>query len=292
VTSRSTRRAVFGEWQQRLRTRWILTAGVRRDASTLTDARTLDPRVSLAGRLGPLGLTAAWGRHHQVAEPTFRRGTVFAPMRADHWLAGLQLGGDTVGLRLELYDKSYRDLWQMTPDFEPVGGGIGSARGLDLQLRWRFSTASRSRLAWSHVRARRTDPVSGREAPTLADVTHSITWITDRTWRFLTVSSAFRYASGRPFTDIVGTTLVDGRITPVNGDPFGARLPAFLRSDLSASWYRALGERRGLVLWGSLSNVFDRSNVMRYRWSADYRVRTPVRAPFNRSLFLGTTLLF
>lgn len=68
-------------------------------------------------------------------------------------------------------------------------------------------------------------------------------------------------------------------------------MPAYLRSDVSLSWYRALGERRGLVLWGSLSNVLGRENVMRYRWSEDYSVRFPVHAPFNRSIFIGTTLL-
>lgn len=291
ITSRSTRRAVFGEWQQRVAERWTLTTGVRSDASTLTGRRTVDPRIGIAGRVGPFGFSGAWGRYHQVAEPTFNRASDFAPMRADQWVAGVQVGGDTVGLRLETYGKRYRDLWQMTPDFEPVGGGRGSAHGVDLQLRWRFSGSSRSRLAWSSVRSRRTDPVTGLDAPALADITHSFSWITDRTWRFLTVSTALRHATGRPFTDIVGTTVENGITRPVNGAPFGARLPGYWRSDLSMSWFRPLGAQRAMVLWGSASNLFDRQNVMRYRWSPDYRERLPVQAPFNRSVFLGITLL-
>ena len=108
----------------------------------------------------------------------------------------------------------------------------------------------------------------------------------------LTVSTALRYATGRPFTDIVGAQRVADVALPVFGAPNGARLPAYWRSDISASWYRPIGGGRAMVLWGDLSNVFNRGNVMRYRWDADYRERLPVRAPFNRALYAGATLLY
>ncbi len=269
-----------------------IIAGVRSDESSLTDQRTIDPRLSVAWQLGGLGLTAAWGVQHQVAEPVFYRPTsaasVFDPMRVAQTIIGAQWGGDSTGLRVELYDKRYSNLWQFTRDFGVAGNGRGHARGADMLLRWRFSPSTMSRVAWSIVDSRRTDPNTGLDAPALGDVRHSVSWITDRTFGRLTIGAALRYATGRPFTDVVGVQAG----APIWGAPNAERLPGYTRSDLSFSWYRSLDGRRAVVLWGSVSNVFNRNNVMRYRWNADFQERFPVRAPFNRAIYAGATLLY
>jgi vitamin B12 transporter len=269
-----------------------VVAGLRTDAATITDTRTLDPRLSVAWQLGRVGLTAAWGVQHQVAEPVFFRprpgADRFEPMRVAQGIVGVQVGNDTSGVRLELYDKRYRNLWQFTREYDVAGTGTGMARGADLMLRHAFRTSWRSRLAWSVVQSDRTDPNTGIMAPALGDVRHSLSWITDRTFGRLTVSSALRMAGGRPFTDVTG----DAAGNPVWGVPNGSRLPGYRRSDIGFSWYRPIDGTRAVVLWGDLSNVFDRGNVMRYRYTAGYRERLPVRAPFNRALYAGATLLF
>ncbi len=269
-----------------------VVAGVRTDASSLTDQRTVDPRLSVVWQLGGLGLTAAWGVQHQVADPVFYRPTSampdFDPMRVAQTIIGAQWGGDSTGLRIELYDKQYRNLWQFTRDFGVAGKGRGRARGADMLLRWRFGASSISRVAWSIVDSRRTDPNTGQDAPALGDVRHSVSWITDRTFGRLTIGTALRYATGRPFTDVVGVQAG----APIWGAPNAERLPGYTRSDLSFSWYRPLDGRRAVVLWGSMSNVFNRNNVMRYRWNADFQERFPVRAPFNRAIYAGATLLY
>ncbi len=272
-----------------------LTGGMRTDRATITAVRTADPRVSVAWQRGTLGVTAAWGVLHQVAEPTFYRPSTtsdrFDPMRVRESIVGMQWGSDSAGLRMEFYDKRYANLWQFTRAFGVAGNGAGHARGADLFLRTRLGANARSRVAWSIVRSRRDDPDTGVDAPAIGDVRHSVSWITERTVGPLTVSTALRHATGRPFTDITGVTQSAGVPEPSFGEPNGTRLPAYWRSDVSASWYRPIGGGRAVVLWGDLSNVFDRGNVMRYRWSTDYRERVPVRAPFNRALYVGATLL-
>lgn len=290
----SDRVGTFAELAYMLPGELHATLGLRSDANTLASGRTVDPRVSLAWQRGALAITGAWGAYHQVAEATFKRGTpttAFSPMRVVQGIVGLRLGSDTSGFRVEWYDKRYDALWQFTRGYEPVGGGLGHARGTDLQWRLRLGPMTRSRLTWSRVHARRSDPNSGSLAPFIADVTHSAAWITDHSIRSLTMGVALRYATGRPFTDITRADTVGGMPMPVYGAPFGARLPAYSRADLSASWYRALGEHRGLVLWGSISNVLGRNNVMRWRWNEDYSLRSAVSAPFLRSVFAGFTLL-
>ncbi len=272
-----------------------IAGGVRTDRATITGVRTVDPRLSVAWQRGTLGFTAAWGVLHQVAEPTFYRPEggerAFDPMRVRESIVGMQWGGDSTGLRVEFYDKAYANLWQFTRDFGVAGNGAGHARGVDLLLRFRMSASARSRVAWSVVRSHRDDPDTGIDAPAIGDVRHSVSWITERHIGPLTISTALRHATGRPFTDIVDVVQQNGRASPVFGAPNAERLPSYWRSDVSASWYRPIGSGRAMVLWGDLSNVFNRGNVMRYRWSADYRERLPVRAPFNRALYVGATLL-
>ncbi len=273
-----------------------VTLGMRSDVATRTGGRQWDPRTSLVYERGRLGLSAAWGRYTQVAEPAFFRPTspsdVFTPMRAEQAIVGAQWGGDTLGLRLELYDKRYAGLWQFTRTYVPVGGGRGHARGADLMLRWRPFPSTTTRLTWSQVASRRSDPHSGAMARAIGDLTHSVTWVTETRLRGWSIGTARRWASGRPFTDVIGTVPAPDGVAPVWGPLHGARLPAYRRLDLSVSRYRGLGEGRGLVLYAQVSNLFDRANVMRYRWTPDYRVRIPVRAPFNRSAYVGASLLF
>jgi hypothetical protein len=315
ATSRGVRSAMFVEREQVFRGTLRVLTGLRSDHHTLTARRTIDPRLSVAWQHGALGLTAAWGRYHQVAEPLFRRSedaSTFAPMRATQWTVGLQWGKDTAGLRVEWFDKQYDALWQLNRARTPVGDGRGFARGLDLHARWPLVGGGSARLSYSHVRARRSDtelPAAGYTpshagaplTPALADITHSLTTLMDWRIRTFTVSSAWRVASGRPYTALTGwraTTPVSGagatstaETLPVYGPTLGARLPRYQRWDLSASWYRALGGQRGLVLWASLANLLGRDNVMRYRWTPGQATSTPVLAPFNRSLFVGSTLL-
>jgi hypothetical protein len=296
ANSASDRTGAFVEATVRQTAHLRVVAGVRTDRATITGTRTVDPRLSAVWQRGALGVTAAFGVLHQVAEPTFFRPqdntSRFAPMKVRESIVGAQWGGDSVGLRLELYDKAYDNLWQFTRTFGVAGGGRGHARGADLFLRTRLNARTRSRVAWSIVRSRRDDPDTGLDAPAIGDVRHSVSWITERVFGRLTVNSALRHATGRPFTDIVGTQMAGGEQLPVFGAPNGARLPGYWRSDVSASWYRPVGGSRAMVLWGDLSNLFNRGNVMRYRWTTDYRTRVPVLAPFNRTLYVGATLLY
>ncbi|MCC6242418.1 MAG: hypothetical protein IT353_06230 [Gemmatimonadaceae bacterium] len=298
ASTMTDRSGAFVEATARTVNGFRVISGVRTDRASITGVRTVDPRVSAVWQRGTVGFTAAFGVLHQVAEPTFFRpdprsvGRSFAPMRVRESIVGTQWGGDSTGLRVEVYDKVYRNLWQFTRAFGVAGGGHGHARGADVFLRARLNAFTKTRLAWSLVESRRDDPDTGVDAPAIGDVRHSVSWVTERTLGSLTLNTALRYATGRPFTDIIGTREADGVVEPTFGDPNGARLPRYWRSDVSASWYRPLSGKRAVVLWGDLSNVFNRNNVMRYRWSTDYRERVPVRAPFNRALYVGATLLY
>ena len=292
VNTPNTRTGMHGELAWRVRPWAQLTTGVRADRSNYSQRTTIDPRVALATQRGPWGVVASVGMYHQVPEPILVRDSIAEPMRVVQSTIAVERGRVDGGrVRIEAYARRWRSLAQFTPTFGVATGGVGDAIGVDGELRWQFSARSRSRLVWSVLDARRTDPRSGELAPAPTSVAHSVTWLTEREIGRLSINSALRYATGRPFTDIVGRSITNDGVQPEFGAPNGERLPRYWRSDLSVSWLLARRSGPTAVFWASLSNIFDRRNVMRYTWNADYTVRTPVRSPFNRSIYAGATLL-
>jgi vitamin B12 transporter len=289
---------VFGEADWRALEDLRLIAGLRTDYSTHTREHTVDPRLSLAYKLGDATLTAAAGEYHQVPDPIYLSTGIgqagIGPEAARQLVAGVQLGETGDVARVELYDKRYHDLVGLTRDSKTtVGGGTGDARGADVFFKrqlWPFFAA---RMAYSYVNSRRTDPDTRIMAPAAFDITNSLSIIGDQAlpkgWSF---SAAWRYATGKPFTPVMGATLNPARQVwaPSYGAPNSDRLPSFKRVDVSLSRVTRLSPSNQLVYFLSLENLFDRDNIYQYTYSSDYTKRIPVRSLFNRSLYFGGSL--
>jgi vitamin B12 transporter len=214
-------------------------------------------------------------------------------MSSRQYVLGYQLGEDKQIVRVELYDKRYRDLVGLTRDKNVVGGGVGKARGADVFVRRNIGPWFNARATYTYVDSRRTDPSSGVVTRAPFDITNSITLIGDQALpKGWDVSFAFRYATGKPFTPIVGSTLNPRRHIrdPIYGYANSDRLPPAQKLDLSMSRVTRLSPRTMLVYFFSLDNVLDRENVYQYTYNADYSRRIPVRSLFNRSFYIGASL--
>jgi len=299
-TVTGTRHALFVETGWHAVNPVLITAGLRTDRSSLARTRTWDPRVAAAFRLFEgATLTAAWGIYHQVPAPFFYEPTTgdpaLPPMRATHWIAGGQLERVGVLVRLEAYAKTYQDLAQRRRDRDPVGGGTGASQGVDAFVRVNALPGFDLRASYSYIHARRTDPDAGVEARSPFDITHVVSVILERTfanrWR---VSGSYRYATGRPFTPVLGAAFDSTQrvFVPAYGDPWSERLPAFRRFDLSGSYLHRLWPGNLTVLFVGLTNAFDTENVFGYRYSEDYATRTPERSQFKRAVYFGASLTF
>jgi hypothetical protein len=292
------RTGIFVEAEWALGARAALTAGLRSDRSTLTERRTWDPRLSVTASLpAGLSLLLGGGVYHQVADPLLYAragGATLAPQRAVQLVAGLQAGDAASGLvRLEAYRKEYDDLARLDREDRAIGGGEGSSRGIDVFLKGPGPAGTSGWVSYSLVDAERTDPDTGTLARAPFDVTHSLIVVAGRQIRpGWNARAAWRYATGRPFTDVIGTELDGARLVPVYGDPFAGRQPAFHRLDLSFSRLVFFGDDGLLVLFASLNNAYDRENVLEYRWTDDCATRIPVRDRTKRSVFAGMSLDF
>jgi hypothetical protein len=300
VSIGDTHRAAFLETDWKLRDGLRVIAGVRADRARRTGHTTVDPRVSLAYRAAEsLTLTAAWGIYHQAPNPQFYDphfgGAELESMRAEHRVLGLQAGESAGGgllVRFEAYDKRYHDLAEFDRDRRVHAGGTGDSRGVDLFVRWPRWRRASGRTSYSFVRARRTDPNTGIMARSPFDITHVVTSVIDYTLgEQLHIGIAHRYATGRPFTPILGAQ-PDRRgnvWVPAYGPPMSERLPSFQRVDVSLSRMIPLPSPRLLVLFAAVNNILDRKNIYDYRYNEDYSERTPVRSQFERSVYFGAT---
>lgn len=294
-----TRAALWSELDWRVGERGRVIVGLRRDDATRARRSTLDPRVSAAVRArASVSFTAAWGIYHQVVDPLLQALSDSAQpalpsMSAQHTIVGVQLGDSTPMLRVEVYDKTYRDLAGQTRDYLTVADGTGRAYGADVIARSPLVAGVATRVVYSFVRSRRTDPTTGSMAPAPADITHGIALIATRTFaNGVSLGSAMRYSAGRPFTPVTGAVRDEAGLTwsPRYGAPGAERLPAFARLDLSASWFREVGAHSQIVGYLAITNLLDRPNVFTRRYSADYSSYAEVRSIFNRSLYFGAVL--
>jgi hypothetical protein len=293
------RTGTFAELDWRFGAHWRLIPGLRTDYSSLTKRHSIDPRLNAAFRATSLlTLTGAWGIYHQVPDPLFFADSlaagVLAPMRANQLVVGLQLGEENLAFRMELYEKRYRHLVQLTRDHATGVNGRGRSRGMDLFFRAPMPFGFQSRSIVTLLSARRTDPNSGILARAPYDITSSQTFILDRTLGDgIRLGAAYRAATGRPITPIMRATYDAAHdvYIPEYGTPWSERLPGFRRIDLSLSQYRPIANGWSRVLYFSLSNVLDRRNIYDYRYSRDYAQRFPVRSVFNRAVYVGASLL-
>ena len=276
-----------------------LLLGLRADRSTFTGRTTLDPRLSATWRpTGMLTLTAAWGVFHQVPDPLLFEPTLGDPslpaMSAQHWIGGATWDAGTRLVRIEAYAKHYASLAARTRDGVTRGGGTGTARGLDVFVKDELGLLGLDgRIAYSFIRSERTDPDTGRLAPSAFDATHTLNLVLNRGFgEWLDLGVAYRAATGVPFTPITGAAFDEtrGLWQPVHGSPMSERLPAYTRVDLSASVLQSFWPDNITVFFVSMMNSLDRSNVLQFRYNGDYSERIPVKTPFPRSIYFGVTM--
>ncbi len=271
-----------------------IAVGMRTDRLPGQREVTVDPRAAASHTAGEWTLRVgggvfrqgSWRAGYRLPDPGQPAGV---PLRAQHLVAGLERGG-ALSFRVEGYVKTYSD-------FVPWGEGrqaeAGTNTGFDAMMRWAPRYGPSGWLAYSLLRSR-VELAGGDVVPSALDVTHSLTGVArmplGRTWE---LGITARYATGKPFTPIVGSA--DGMglgAGPVYGEIHEERLPQHRRVDARLTRY-LIGSGRTAVAYLEMLNVLDRRNVMSYTYGDDFTTRVPVNAFFaHRSFVLGVELQF
>jgi hypothetical protein len=271
--------------------RVAVTGGVRSTAYSLTSRTYLEPRLQGTVRLNSVvQLKGAWGRYHQfvnrVENEDILNGsrdfwlladTSLLPTASEHRILGVTFDMPDYLLSIEAYDKTLDNLALFSRRFRRVSfaadyntlfySGTGRARGLDVLAQKKFGALT-GWLSYSlgKVTERFADVDADAEFPASQDQRHELKAVGTYQVRRWTLSSAFVFGSGTPYTSPESQYylgLLDGtQVGYVHvGDKNAARLPAYHRLDLAVFRRIRLNDRLDWEFGASVFNVYDRKNV-------------------------------
>ncbi|MBA3562944.1 MAG: TonB-dependent receptor [Gammaproteobacteria bacterium] len=254
--------------------------GLRWDRQTYTEPASEEqwsPRAGVLVKLAPrTRLRASWGRFHQsqaIDELQIEDGMLdfFGPQRADHAILSLEhhfAGG--LDLRVEAYDKRYRDLRPrfenlldplvLLPELEPdrirIDPEHARARGIELLL----ESNDGSGVSWwtAYALSVAEDRLDGRWVPRSWDQRHALDFGVNWPAGPWNLSWAGGYHTGWPTTRVIGESM------PQPDGSTSLQLMAGPRNELDYSPYFTLdfrASRRFRLASGAMTAFIEVSNL-------------------------------
>jgi hypothetical protein len=275
--------AVFAEADLYASNRFVTRIGGRTEYNNLNEQLRIDPRVSLAYKIGRNGQASlAYGKFRQSAKNEFIKiNSQLASEKADHYILNYQyLKGNKV-FRIETFYKRYHDLvkYEDANGFQLNSDGVGDAKGIELF--WRDNASFRRLDYWisySFLDTRRNYLDFPYSAPPSFASKHNFSLVTKYFIQKIKSQLGFTYSftSGRPYNN-------------PNTNAFHARhTPNY--ADLSFNW--SYLPTTSVIVYFSCTNLLGRDNIFGYEYSNSRGENglfngRPIRQAAPRFLFLG-----
>jgi hypothetical protein len=299
--------------------RLILEGGLRHEWLKNADWQAVSPRLAAKYFVRrDLAVTAAVGRYSQWLHSLAREDipvrlfdfwtasdSQIAVSRASHFVAGTEAWfGQSRFIRLESYVKQYDRLLEPNIEDDPNVHGdehvelTGRSYGLDLLARQLEHGRWGGWIAYTYTFSTRTGE-KGTFYPGQDRRNNLNVLLSYRKSPKLLLSTRFGYASGTPYTDIVGqlprrvyninTGLwdTDGRtedVQAVGGPRNEKRLPSTQRLDITVT--REMGGGVKFTPFISVINLYNAKNVFMYAF--DFKGTPPTRTSYSQLPFLPT----
>ena len=298
-TSRKVSAFVQDTWQPFVGL--VLTTGARYDYFTFTRQATWSPRVSALYHLTDrTSLTASYGKFfqtpasYQIAlDPVNQR---LRSSLATHYVVGLEHRvNEATRAAIEVY---YKDLAEVIVGNDTsdvlTNAGSGLAEGVEISLQKKFTDGFVGSASYSYSVSRRRDR---DDLPLIFfeyDRPHIINVIAGMElgegWQ---LGAKFQYASGNPYTPVVGVVQKGGVNYLVEGEPFSERYPDYHKLDIRVDKKFMFGTWT-LTAYLDLWNVYNRANVLSYSFNVDRQgiVSSIPRYDFGMLPILGLTAQF
>lgn len=277
--------ALFAEADVYASNRFVTRVGARMEYNNMIEQVSLDPRVSLAYKIGNNGqVSLAYGKFRQSAGNEFLKlETALKPEKADHYIVNYQYkSGDKI-FRAEGYYKKYNDLVKAEEKSSSFNNrGYGNAKGIELF--WRDNSSFRGLDYWvsySFLDTKRNYLNYPHAAtPTFASK-HNFSIVTKYFVQPLKSQLGFTYSfsSGRPYSN------------PNNAGFNTMRTPNY--ADLSFNWsYLPVPS---VIIYFSCTNLLGRDNIFGYEYSSNPDVNgvyhgSAIRQSAPRFFFLAVFL--
>ena len=272
--------------------------GLRVSKYSINDEVYTEPRLSISYELNDTTqLRAAFGDYHQFALSVARQSIEEGPRnfwtladgetvpvsKSSHFIMGTTHYVGNYNFNIELFHKEYEGLSEFTQQTRPIRNEDGT--GLTLILEQEFHTGSGTASGVELFLQKNIGDLTGWIGYTFSEVIYDFPTVSDTTYfadqdatnEFKTVlmyrwgdwdlASTFIYATGRPYTEVLG--VVEDTFPPTYevGAKNDLRYDDYHRLDLSFTYNFS---RRGLDGQAGLSifNLYDRKN----QWYTEYEI--------------------
>jgi hypothetical protein len=254
----------------------IISTGIRNDFFKFTNEQKISPRFGVKYFLSDkISINGAYGYYYQTPDaykvaldPVNQE---LKSSKAIHMIAGIEyLPFPDSKISLEFYQKDLETLL-VENDYSRVitNEGSGFSRGVEFYLQKKMSTNFVGSLAYTYAHARRKEGYSAPEYDFEYDQRHNLTLISGYTfsnqWR---LGLKYQYASGMPYTPVIGTVNHDEHWYLVEGERYSARYPDIHKLDLRIDRFFHFNNWT-MSVYLDLWNAFDNENVLLYTYSCN-----------------------
>lgn len=279
----------------------VISAGLRYDYFSLTNENNFSPRISLSYNLSErTRLNFALGRYYQSPASyeiaPDERNLLLNSSYADHYIAGVEyrLGLDTKA-GIEIYHKELSSLI-VDPDSSNllINTGSGYAQGIEFSLQKKFTDGFVGSASYSYSISKRRD----YELTSLYDFEYDRPHILNLIfglemgagWQ---IGAKCQYASGNPYTSVIGVTEIDNIFYVIDGENNSARYPDYHKLDLRID-KQFVFDNWSFSVYLDLWNVYNRDNVVSYSFKTtkDGTITTEPRYDFGIMPIIGFTAKF
>ncbi len=298
---RTEKFAAYVQTSYRIFSPVTVSFGLRYDRFTMIGEETVSPRVSFSYHLtDQTAVNVSRGAFVQTpasyqisADPA---NLLLRSSKAIHTIIGLEhLMKDDTRMTIEAYDKELNDvIVGSDSNGVLVNSGSGYAQGIEAAIQKKFSGGVVGSLSYSYSTSRRRDHAGATLYDAEFDRTHILNVIAGiemgEGWQ---IGAKFQYASGNPYTPVVGTVKKNGIFYLLDGPVNSARYPDHHALDIRVD-RQYIFHGWSLTVYVDLWNVYNRDNIMSYSFKPDAAgtvVRTP-RYDFGITPIAGVTAKF
>jgi len=277
-------------------------AGSRIDVFPDLKINWFDPRVGFGYKLTEKStIKIAWGIFHQL--PDLR---LFSPedgnpnllsMRADHLVLSYDFKIDkNNSLRIEAYHKRYTNLPLEDKVINYSNEGDGFANGIDVIAKGRLPFGFDGWISYGFINTKRKWMDFEELSKSDFDITNNLAVVLNyRLSAMWKVGINYKYATGRPYTPVVGSNYVAHAdiYEPVYGIDNSGRYPDYHRLDFRVTHLNQMFGKFFTVFYVEALNILDITNLFGFSYSRDYSEKNIIKSYFGRrTIVFGAQVSF
>ncbi|MDP3148240.1 MAG: TonB-dependent receptor [Ignavibacteria bacterium] len=281
--------------------RLSLSTGIRYDYFSFTKESNFSPRIAASFHLtDKTSLNASFGKFYQTPaayQIALDPHNVFLMSSlATHYIVGIDhLFAEDTKFTVEAYYKDLTEVFVANDTTDVLtNAGSGFARGIEFSLQKKFTDGIVGSASYSYSVSKRRDASNTETYYFEYDRPHIVNLIggieLSETWQ---LGFKFQYASGNPYTPVVGTAIKNGTYYAVDGAYNSSRLPDYHKLDIRID-KKFVFEKWTLTAYLDLWNVYNRENVLSYSSKVDATgvITTTPRLDFGILPILGLSAQF